>query len=338
MQLKYINNSLKKDWENLIKNNPATGYMQSFFWTEFKKMLGWEIFRIGIFENNKLTGGAIVSKYSHFKNFNFLEVSDGPVLPYERKQAEKMFDLLIKEIDKIADLTTGKLSSHLSIEPKLFQVPKYFNRFRKSKTDQQPLKTLLINLKLSEEEILRQMKPKGRYNIKIAQKHKVEIYKTGLSDGLNDFLSIYKQFIKRAGFEGKDASYFKALEYCVRQEKNIDIYFAKYNNKLLSAAMVLYFSDTATFLYGASRKEYMSVMAPYLLHFEIIKNAKALGLGWYDLYGLSPEGDNHKHPWYGFSIFKRKFGGSEVDRIGGYDFIYNEKLYKEYLKTYLFSK
>ena len=73
-------------------------------------------------------------------------------------------------------------------------------------------------------------------------------------------------------------------------------------------------------------------MSPYLLHFEIIKHAKKLGCRWYDWYGLSPVENETNHPWHGFTVFKKKFGGKQMNYIGAYDFVYNKKMYEEYLK------
>ena len=335
MQLKYIDASRKKEWEDLVKANPTSGFMQSFFWAEFKKLIGWEIFKIGIFgNNNKLLGGAIVAKYSHFKNKSFIYIPQGPVLPYSKKSSEKMFHKLISEIDNIASLNKGKLTSHLTIEPNLETLPSYFSRFKKAKYDQQPLKTLIIDLTLSKKEILQQMKAKGRYNIKVAQKHNVKVTTTSLSKGLKDFLKVYKTFVKKEKFEGKDKSYFEALAYVLPNKENAQFYFAKYQSQVLSVALVLYFGDTATFLFGASLAKHTNTMSPYLLQWEIIKRAKSLGYKYYDLYSLSPIEDIN-HPWYGFSVFKKKFGGKEVSYIGAYDFIYNRKLYKDYEDNYL---
>lgn len=329
MKLKYISPEYKTEWENLVKSNPSSGFMQSFFWTDLKQLLGWETYKIGIFEKNKLIGGAVIGKFSHFKKISFLAIPEGPVLPYEKKDSEKMFDLLISEIDQIANLNEGKLSSHLSIEPKLEKTPPYFKRFKKAALDNQPIKTLLIDLSLSEDKILRQMKPKGRYNIKVAQKNNVEIYKETLSEGINNFVGLYKEFTKAHKIKPKDDSYFESLAKVV-PNKNAEIYFAKKGKSILSSAIIIYFGDSATFLYGASSENHKNLMASYLMQFEIIKNAKKLGYKWYDLYALSPDEKDVTHPWYGFSVFKRKFGGIEKNFIGGYDFIYNKKLYKEY--------
>lgn len=332
MILKYLGKRYQKEWEDLTKANPASGYMQSFFWTELQNLLGWETFKVGVFDKNSLVGGAIIAKYSHFKNKSILCIPEGPVIPYGQPKAEEMFQKLICEIDKIANLTGKKPTSHLTIEPKLLEVPSYFSRFQKAPTDQQPIRTLMVDLRLSEEQILKQMKPKGRYNIKVAKKHQVEIVQTGVKEGLEDFLKIYRRFIKRSGFEGKDDSYFESLVYVLPDSDSASFYFAKHNGQILATSLIIYYGDTVTFLFGASSEKNRYLMASYLLHFEIIKQAKQKGFKWYDFYGLAPGSESIIHPWYGFSVFKRKFGGKQVDYTGAYDFVYNKKLYKEYLK------
>jgi peptidoglycan pentaglycine glycine transferase (the first glycine) len=331
-ELNYIDDSLQNEWENLVKKNPASGYMQSFFWADLKRMLGWETFKIGVFEKNKLIGGAIVGKYSRFKNRSFLIIPEGPVLPYEKPITKEVFEMLISEVDKIANLTGTKLSSHLSIEPELLEIPTFFKRFVKSKFDNQPLKTLVIDLSLSEDEILRQMKPKGRYNIKIGENSGAKILVKSLNEGINDFIKLYQRYKKRSNFETKDNSYFQALAYCVPEDCG-EIFLVEFKNTILAAAIVIYWGEKATFLFGANSDNFKNVMASYFLQFEIIKHAKKSGYKIYDLYGLAPNEEDLNHPWHGFSVFKRKLGGREIKYIGGYDFIYNKKLYEEFNRS-----
>ena len=327
MELKYIDESLKKQWDDLVKNNPASGYMQSFWWADVQNLLGWETYKIGIFNREKLLGGAIIAKYNHFKNKSILYIGEGPVLPYEEPVAEEMFKLLMSQIDTIAEFDGSHPTSHISIEPKLLQVPAFFSRFQRAQSDRQPLSTLMIDLQLSEEEILKQMKPKGRYNIKISQKNGVVISRIPPSRGFSDFLKLYLPFVKRSGFDGKDRDYFERLNYILSEEGGGEYFFASYKGKVLAVALVIYFGNTATYLFGASSDENRQVMAPYGLHGEIIRFAKKSGYHWYDWYGISPGENTTQHPWDGFSVFKKKFGGKQVNYIGAYDFIYNKNLY-----------
>jgi peptidoglycan pentaglycine glycine transferase (the first glycine) len=332
MNLIYIDDSRQKEWEHLTKTNPASGYMQSFFWTRFKNQLGWQSYKIGITEHDKLVGGAIVTKYAHMKNRNFLQITEGPILPYDNpKKAEIMFRMLISEIDSVADLAGDSRTSHLSIEPKLADIPSYFSRFRKSPVDQQPIRTLIINLTLSENELLRQMKPKCRYNIKVAQKRGVVISKTNLPTGIHDFLTLYKPFVRRRGIDTKRDDYFICLSDILPIVEECAVYFATLGNTIVSTAIVLYYGNTATFLYGASSEHERNSMASYLMQWHIMQDAKKSGFPIYDFYSLAPGENTLNHPWEGFSVFKRKFGGAEKNYIGAYDFVYNEALYLRHL-------
>ena len=333
MRFGYISPEFENDWEQLLKDNPATGYMQSFAWTGFKNLLAWDTFKIGIFNHDKLVGGAVVSRFAYTPRRNALFISQGPVLPYDSPaQAGKMFAALMLEIDKIANFSGDILTSHLSIEPKISILPSYLHRFVKAPVDQEPIRTLLIDLSLSQDDLWHQMQPKGRYNIKVAQRHEVEITSTDLSRGWPDFYRFYKQFVNRKSIDGKNKSYFERLAYIYPTVNLAQIYWSRYRGKIQDAAIVLYYGHTATFLYGASSATNRRSMSAYLLHWQIILDAQKMGYRWYDFYGLTPRESDSSHPWHGFSIFKQKFGGVIRKYLGAYDFVYNQPLYQEYLR------
>jgi len=331
MQFKYIDQLLQKEWENQVRENPFSGFMQSCFWTKFANLLNWPTFKIGLFDKNKLIGGAVVTKFTSGKN-NYLYIPEGPVLPFEEKKAEEMFHSLIREADKIADLKGENLTSHLRIEPKLTNLPSFFNRFQKAPINEQPLSTLIVDLTLNEEELLRQMKPKGRYNIKVAKRHGIEVVSKDLAGGMSDFLEFYQQTVERKRFEGKDESYFYRLIDACEDPSLAKFFFAKRQNEILAAALIIFYGNLATFLFGASSDKYPETMAPYLLHWEIMRHAKDAGFKKYDFLGVAPDEDDESHPWHGFTVFKKKFGGKQINYIGAYDFVYNKKLYEDYLR------
>jgi lipid II:glycine glycyltransferase (peptidoglycan interpeptide bridge formation enzyme) len=71
-------------------------------------------------------------------------------------------------------------------------------------------------------------------------------------------------------------------------------------------------------------------MAPYLLHFEIMRKARALGHEWYDLWGIAPANEPD-HSWQNISVFKAKFGGVEVRLVPTLDYVYDAAAYDSYL-------
>ena len=109
------------------------------------------------------------------------------------------------------------------------------------------------------------------------------------------------------------------------------MFFAEYQGLRLAVAVVVYFGRRATYFFGGSLESHRHVMAPCLLHFEIMRRARALGHEWYDLWGVAPANEPD-HPWRDISTFKRKFGGVEVNLVPTLDYVYDPLAYDAYLR------
>jgi lipid II:glycine glycyltransferase (peptidoglycan interpeptide bridge formation enzyme) len=219
----------------------------------------------------------------------------------------------------------------LEIDAPLDQLPslkKLLNsgKFVKSFEEMQPEYTLILDISKSKEEILAQMKPKGRYNIKVAEKSAVliefESYKGKL---LDNFYEMYRQTGSRHKITSRNKKYFESLLDILGEKGYARVYnaFAMLEGKKtpLAAAIILFYGNRATYLYGGSSDEYRNLMAPYLLHSQAIDDAKAQNCTEYDFFGIAPD-DDPKHPWSGVTRFKKQFGGEQVDLIGSYDLIF----------------
>jgi lipid II:glycine glycyltransferase (peptidoglycan interpeptide bridge formation enzyme) len=129
--------------------------------------------------------------------------------------------------------------------------------------------------------------------------------------------------------EAKPPDYFETLVSLFSSLRRGSLFFAEYEGVRLATALVIYFGPRATYFFGGSREIHRHVMAPYLLHFEVMCKAKALGHQWYDLWGIAPANEPD-HPWKNFSIFKAKFGGEEVHLVPTLDYIYDPAAYAHY--------
>jgi lipid II:glycine glycyltransferase (peptidoglycan interpeptide bridge formation enzyme) len=69
------------------------------------------------------------------------------------------------------------------------------------------------------------------------------------------------------------------------------------------------------------------MMAPYLLHFEIMRSAKSRGCLCYDFFGVTPQ-DAPPDAWTEISVFKRKFGGREVRLVPTLEYVYDAAAYE----------
>lgn len=204
--------------------------------------------------------------------------------------------------------------------------------FYKAFEEMQPEHTIVLDISQSEEEILAQMKQKGRYNIKIAERSGVTI-SSSESRGveLGRFYELYKTMATRQRISYRNKAYFEALLEILGERQYARCYNATVSDsggeQTLAAAIIGFCNHRATYLFGGSSNERRNLMAPYLLHWQIIREAKAAGFSEYDLFGTAPN-DNPNHPWAGVTRFKKQFGGNEIHLAGSWDLVFRPMEYQ----------
>ena len=127
----------------------------------------------------------------------------------------------------------------------------------------QPQETVIIDCTLSEEEMLSQMKPKTRYNIKIAERHGVKIISPDDQTKLDPeiFLSLLSATAARHRFRAHDGQYYRTmLETLVPHEKAAmnnacfaRLFFAQHEGAVIASALVVFFGRRATYICTALR-------------------------------------------------------------------------------------
>lgn len=173
--------------------------------------------------------------------------------------------------------------------------------------DVQPSRTLLLNLALSEDELLAQMHQKTRYNIRLAEKKNLSI-KTS-PEHAEEFLELLEETRQRDGFRLHGKEYYRAM---IRSGA-VELKTVWQGEKLLAGSLMAAFGDTVTYVHGASSSSARQLMAPYALQWDSIKKAKAAGYRWYDWHGI----DEQK--WPGVTRFKLGFGGQPIQYAGTFD-------------------
>ncbi len=201
-----------------------------------------------------------------------------------------------------------------------------YHNIHKAPTDSLAPDTVEIDLSPSEHELLAAMRPKTRYNIRLSQRHGVDV-ETCTADHLSEWHALYTDTARRKGFRAHEKSYFEKLFSTARRGgPSVHFYLARHRSITLGGIIVVHTRDVATYLYGASAAHGRSVMAPYALQWHAMRAAKAAGCTLYDTFGIPPSA-NPGHPMYGLYRFKTGFGGSVVHRRGAWDFVYNSEAY-----------
>jgi len=322
-----------KAWDDFVEAAPDSGFMQTSWWVEFRNYCGFENFGITLKDGNAIVGGAVVLKYLDSEDRGFYYIQDGPVLPGDPLAAEEVFRVILEDIEHRRK-TEQQVVSHLRIEPRWLCLPGFVSGFRPIPplTDiyLEARDTRCIDLRPSEAAILAQMKPKGRYNIGVARRHGVSIVEDTSAQGLADFQNLYEETATRKGRKAKPPDYFQVLVTLLSPMHRGSLFFAEYQGLRIATALVVYFGPRATYFFGGSRDIHRHVMAPYLLHFEVMRKAKELGHEWYDLWGIAPA-NVPDHPWQNISVFKSKLGGMEVHLVPTLDYVYDAAAYDAYV-------
>lgn len=280
-------------------------FLQSDEWAEFQKKLGRNVFDI---QGVKIIEHKIVMRKSFLYS--------------PRINTIENFENFAKETREIAEKENAiffKLELATRINENLLE--KY--NFIKS-NNIQPLQTIILDPRKTEEELLSVMHQKTRYNINLAQKKGIKI-KTG-KNYFKDFWELMGKTSGRDGFTAYSKGYYQNM----LEIPGTELFVAEYSStslgtgKIIAANIVLFYNGQAIYLHGASDYEYRNLMAPYLLQWEQIKEAKKRSCTEYDFWGIN------ETKWPGVTRFKRGFGGQEITYPGAYDLIFKPFWYKLY--------
>ena len=123
--------------------------------------------------------------------------------------------------------------------------------------------------------------------------------------------------------------HYKNILSIFAKENAAALGIAYYEDKPIAANLVTFYGDAATYLHGGTEHSHRNLMAPYLLQWETIQEAKQRGLHWYDLGGAAVTRGKIKE-WAGITRFKEGFGGTLTDMGETYDVVFNRAWYALY--------
>jgi len=179
------------------------------------------------------------------------------------------------------------------------------------------------------------MKPKCRYNIRLAEKKGVTVHAW---DDVNAFHQMMTVTGGRDNFGVHSLEYYQRAYELFHPKGTCELLVAEFEGKSLASLMVFSSGKRAWYVYGASNDQERNRMPTYLLQWEAIRWAKARGCEEYDLWGVPDENEEtleanfetrHDGLW-GVYRFKRGSGGQLKRAAQAMDRVYNPLLYWAY--------
>jgi len=268
------------DWNHFLAGHPDAHILQTGEWGELKSAFGWKAVRVV----SNAVGAQILFRRLPL-GFSIAYIPKGPIF---HPLVSGIDSLLWTEIDDICKRNNA-IFCKLEIDSwksEDWVVATSEAKWLTSKHNIQPPRTIVIDIRGSEDQILAKMKQKTRYNIRLAEKKGVTVH------AWDDIESFHKMMLVTGGRDGfgiHSLEYYKRA-YELMQPKGLgEILVAEYEGKPLAALFVARNGSRAYYLYGASTDEERNRMPTYLLQWEAIKWAKARGCEEYDLWGVPDE-------------------------------------------------
>ncbi len=335
---------------NFIQSNsPDGGFLQSVYWRKFQESVGRKTFHLeekGENENIVALADIIMHKLPIVGEYLYLP--KGPVIlnPKSETLNPKQIQILKSKIQNhlfdLIDLARENNAGWIRIEPNSKEeldlikenLPERM-KIRKSAVDMQPKEILVMDISESEEKILAQMKQKTRYNIRLAERKGVKAFVSGEGKYIEEFLRLVKITAQRDKIRTHPENYYRKM-FEVIPPNILKLYVAEYDGKIITANLVVFFGKIATYLHGASDNIHREVMAPYLLQWRAIEDAKAAGCEKYDFGGVKIKSHpnsllekERENSWAGITRFKTGFAPNiEPIRFPGcWDIVLNSKKY-----------
>ncbi len=318
----------EEQWKCFIDDFAPHTFLQSWQWKFSQEAMGNTTFTLGVFKDNEIIGLAFVYKIKA-KRGSFLFCPHGPLIKENWQENFKILFEYLKILAKKEKIDFIRISP-LEIateEEKIF-----FKKlgFIDAPIHMHPELGWLLDISLPEDQLFADLKKRTRYSINKAKKDGVEIIHTEDASCIEEFYPVYLETAKRQVFVPFSKEYIKKEFEIFNKENKISVFFAKYKDEILTAAMIIYTNGSGFYHHGASIRKYPNITSAELLQWQAILEAKKRGLALYNFWGISPE-NNKNHPWAGVTQFKKGFGGFSEEYVHAQDFPITLKYWLSYI-------
>lgn len=319
------------EWESFLASHPQAHVLQTAAWGELKSEFGWGVEHVIVGE----VGAQVLFRRLPF-GLSLAYIPKGPM--GGNSEIDSKLQAWKDVWSDIDALCRRKKAILLKVEPDLWQEgsdPILPRRFRLASHAIQPPRTIVVDLRAGEDEILARMKQKTRYNIRLALRKNVIVRSSSNVALFYDLMQITGE---RNEFGVHSYEYYQRAFDLFNPRGECQLFLAEFEREPLAAIMVFAHGSRSWYFYGASNNQHRHRMPTYLLQWEAMRWARAMGCSTYDLWGVPDEDEEaledrfteRSDGLWGVYRFKRGFGGELRRAQGPWDRVYQPVLYAFY--------
>ncbi|MEM1312057.1 MAG: peptidoglycan bridge formation glycyltransferase FemA/FemB family protein [Patescibacteria group bacterium] len=312
-------------WDKFVAELGLNTFLHTSGWVGFNQKQGSKLWKLGIFEAEKLVSVALVLKIEA-KRGKFLFCPHGPQSIYTQKFDSIRALELETLTDYLKDLAKRERCTFIRIQPIIPKTEDNADVFKQAGYRAAPIHmhtelTTVLDLQRSTDKILLGMRKTTRQMIKkgnsLIDSKLVEVeFCSEISD---DLYEVYQATGKRGGFVIYSKKYLQDEFESFYNSDNACLYKINYDGKIISWGMVIFAGKRAFYHQGANII-HKSIPGSYICQWTGIQLAIQKGCTTYDFWGVSPL-NSPDHPWSRISLFKRGFGGSDVELLHAQDLV-----------------
>lgn len=308
----------------VLKNHPEVNFLQTSSWGRTYEADGKQVFYFGVYNNKKICGSAVVI-LKPARRGRYLEIPGGPVLDWDGDQK-----ILQAFMEEIKDFACQNDCVFVRMRPNIPDTDEHRALAKDLGLIQSPMHlhaehTVMLDLTKTEDELIANMRRQTRYEVRRANKLGIKVEYATDKKAFNDFYDLQLDTAKRQGFIPSERKLILAQHKIFGD--NARIYTASLDDKILAQGLILMQKPEAIYHEAASTLDGRKFPGAYALQWQVMKDAKALGIDRYNLFGVAPPNSPH-HRYAGVTTFKTGFGGEQVAYLPAQDLVIKSTHYK----------
>lgn len=306
----------KTEWEHAVTARSEANFLQSWNWGEFHTALEKNVER-WLVSSEGTTVALYQTVLEKAKRGSYLTVAGGPLLDWSDTE------LAAHVVEQLKKSATEQQAVFIRFRPQVVNTDDLAAFFRTQNIIKAPMHltadlTLQLDLTLSDEEILKNMRKNTRYDVKKAEKLGIQTSISTDPEDIKNFYDIQCDVAKRHNFVPFSYTFFYEQFKAFAQDNLVALISSSLDGKLLAQAFVIFYNKEAVYHYGISTDDNAHLPGSYACQWYAIQEAKRRGCVTYNFWGIAPH-DQPEHRFAGVSLFKRGFGGVEVEYVPAHD-------------------